>query len=59
MPLIPAGHIITILDVNDNTLFTATCAAVIPFRYRDKMVSSVVQETAGVTIKLYVIEVKG
>lgn len=54
MPLIPEGHIITILDANDDMLITASCPAMIPFRYRDKMVSSIVQGVDEVTIKLYV-----
>ena len=58
MPLIPEGHIITILDVNGNKLLIATCPAMIPFRYRDKLVSSVVQGVDEVIIKLCVMEVK-
>jgi hypothetical protein len=58
MPLIPDGHIITILDANGNSLFIASCPAMIPFRYRDKMVSSVVQGVDEVTIKLYVMEAR-
>ncbi len=58
MPLIPEGHIITILDANDNSLFIASCPAMIPFKYRDKMVASVVQGVDEVTIKLYVMEVR-
>ena len=55
MSLIPEGPIIIILDVNGNTLSTASCPAMIPFKYRDKMVSSVVQGVDEVTIKLYLI----
>ena len=54
MPLIPEGHIITILDANDSRLFIASCPAMIPFKYRDKMVSSIVQGVGEVTIKLYI-----
>lgn len=59
MPLIPEGHLITILDSGGNRVFTAGCPAMIPFRYRDKMVLSVVQGADEVTIKLYLVEVKG
>lgn len=58
MPLIPEGHIITVQDVNGNSLFIASCPAMIPFKYRDKMVASVVQGVDEVTIKLYVMEVR-
>lgn len=58
MPLIPDGHIITILDANDNRLVVVSCPAMIPFKYRDKMVASVVQGVEEVTIKLYVVEVR-
>ena len=57
MSLIPEGYLITILDVNGNTLFTASCPAMIPFRYRDKMVLSVVQGAIEIAIKLNVMEV--
>ena len=58
MALIPDNHIITILDAYDNRLLTASCPAMIPFKYRDKMVASVVQGVEDVTIKLYVMEVR-
>ena len=58
MALIPNNHIITILDANDNKLCIASCPAMIPFKYRDKMVASVVQGVEEVTIKLYVMEVR-
>ena len=58
MALIPDNHIITILDANDNRLFVASGPAMIPFKYRDKMVASVVQGVEEVTIKLYVMEVR-
>lgn len=54
MSLIPENHIITILDAYDNRLFVASCPAVIPFKYRDRMVASVVRGVDEVTIKLYV-----
>lgn len=57
MSLIPENHIITILDAYDNRLCVASCPATIPFKYRDKMVASVVQGVDEVTIKLYVMEV--
>lgn len=57
MSLIPENHIITILDAYDNRLGVASCPAVIPFKYRDKMVASAVQGVDEVTIKLYVTEV--
>ena len=58
VPLLPEGHIITILDVNSNRLFVATCPAMIPSRYRDRNVLSVVQGVGEVTIKLCVLEVR-
>lgn len=57
MSLIPEGYLITILDVNGNTLFTASCPAMIPFWYRDRMVLSVVQGALEIAIKLNVMEV--
>lgn len=53
MPLIPDGHIIIILDVNGDALFTASCPAMIPWEYRDKFVKSVAQEVDLVKITLY------
>lgn len=59
MPLIPDGHIITILDSGSNRVFTAGCPAMIPFQYRDKMVLSIIQGANEVMIKLYLVEVSG
>lgn len=58
MPLIPEGHFITILDSGGNRVFIAGHPAMIPFRYRDKMVLSMVQGADEVTIKLQVLEVR-
>ena len=58
MALIPEKHIIILLDVYGNRLLVASCPAMIPFKYRDKMVASIVQGVEEVTIKLYLTEVR-
>lgn len=51
--LLPEGHLIHLCNASGDHLCTASCPAVIPWKYRDKFVKSVTQEVDLIKITLY------